>query len=164
MALNERLRKLLEEKKVPYQILTHREVFTAQEVAQASHVAGALMAKPVVVREAEGKHYMAIVSAPQSVDLANIHRMTGRPKGRLATEQEIQNLFPDCELGAMPPIGKLYGMATYVDDTFRGHQDIYFQAGNHHEVVKMRFQDFEKVAGPFTGEFSLHREASKTEG
>jgi Ala-tRNA(Pro) deacylase len=64
----------------------------------------------------------------------------------------------------MPPIGRLYGLATYLDDEFRRHDDIYFQAGNHHELVKMRFSDFEKLAGPFTGEFSLHREPSKLAG
>ena len=164
MALNERLRKLLEKEKVPYDLLLHRVAYTAQEVAQASHVAGRLLAKPVVVRESENRFYMVVVSAPQHVDLANLHRMTGRPKGRLATEDELRRLFPDCELGAMPPIGRLYDMPLYVDQEFRDHEDIYFQAGNHNEVVKMRFDDFERLAGPFTGEFPVHRETSKIGG
>jgi len=164
MALYERLRKLLDEKRVPYELMSHREAFTAQEVAQASHVAGRLLAKAIVVRESESRFYMAVVSAPQHVDLTNMHRMTGRPKGRLATEDELRRLFPDCEIGAMPPIGKLYGMPLYVDEEFRSHDDIYFQAGNHHEVVRMRFDDFEKIAGPFTGEFAVHRETSKIGG
>ncbi len=164
MALNERLRKLLEKEKVPYDLVLHREAYTAQEIAQASHVAGRLLAKPVVVRESENRFYMAVVSAPQHVDLANLHRMTGRPKGRLATEDELRRLFPDCELGAMPPIGRLYDMPLYIDQEFRDQEDIYFQAGNHNEVVKMRFDDFERIAGPFTGEFPVHREISKIGG
>jgi Ala-tRNA(Pro) deacylase len=164
MALNQRLRNLLSAKKLPYEILIHRHAYTAQEVAQASHVAGRLLAKPVVVCESEDCFYMAVVSAPQHVDLTGIHRMTGRPKGRLASEDELRRLFPDCDLGAMPPIGKLYGMPLYMDEEFRAHDDIYFQAGNHEEIVKMRFEDFEKLAGPFTGEFTVHRESSKIAG
>ena len=164
MALSERLHKLLERNKVQYEVLPHREAFTAEEVASTSHVAGRLLAKPVIVREAEGRWYMAVVSAHEHVSLATIHRVTGRPKGRLATEEELRRLFPDCELGAMPPIGALYGIPSYLDEGFRRNQDIYFQAGNHHEVVRMRFADYERLAGPFLGEFTLHREPLKIGG
>lgn len=164
MAIVDRVRKELEQRKVPYELLKHREVFTAQEVAQASHVAGRLLAKPIVIHEGEGRFCMVIVTAPQHVDLSALHQFTGHPRGRLATESEIAGLFPDCELGAIPPIGHLYGIPAYLDEEFRRHDDIYFQAGNHHEVVRMRFADFEKAAGPFAGEFSLHREPSKLGG
>lgn len=164
MALSERLRKQLELHKIPYEILQHREVFTSQEVAQTARVPGRLLAKPIVIREAEDSYYMVVVEAPQHVDLAAIHHNTGRPKGRLATEPEIARLFPDCELGAMPPVGHLYGLPTYIDEEFRRHEDVYLQAGNHREVVKMKFADFEKVAGPFTGEFALHQENKEALG
>ena len=164
MALNERLRKLLEKNGVPYEVSLHREVFTAPEVAWASHVSGRLLAKPVIVRESEGRWFMAVVSAYQHLDLATIHRVTGRPKGRLATEDELRRLFPDCEMGAMPPFGPLYGMSMYIDEEFRLNQDIWFQAGNHHEVVRMKFADYERVAGPFVADFSLHRELAKIGG
>jgi Ala-tRNA(Pro) deacylase len=164
MAINERLRKALEQGNVPYAVLPHREVFTAQETAEASHVPGGLLAKPIVIRLDEGRYCMVVVTAPQHVDLSALHPFTGQKRGRLATEAELAGLFPDCELGAMPPIGHLYGMPTYLDEEFRRHDDICFQAGNHHEVVKMRLGDFEKVAGPFAGESSLHREASKFGG
>lgn len=164
MSINERLRRELELRKVPHEVLEHREVVRAQEVAEATHVPGSLLAKPIVIREGDGRYYMVVVTAPQRVDLSAIHQYTGRPRGRLASEAEIESLFPDCEPGAMPPIGHLYGMVTYIDEEFRRHEDVYFQAGNHHEVVKMRFADFENVAGPFIGEFSLHREESKLGG
>ena len=164
MAIIERLRQEIERLGVPYEVLPHGEASTAQQVARTSHVSGQLLAKPVVIREDGGSYYMAIVSAGERVDLAEIHRSTGRPKGHLADEIELARLFPDCEVGAMPPIGRLYGMATYLDEEFRGHEDIYFQAGNHHEVVHMMMADFLKVAGPFTGQFTLHREPLKIEG
>jgi Ala-tRNA(Pro) deacylase len=158
MALIPCLQTLLDKNKVPYEVLPHREAFTAQRVAQATHVAGRLLAKAVVVRESDDAYYMAVVTAAQHVDLELVHHVSGHPRGTLATESELLMLFPDCEVGAMPPIGKLWNMPTYIDVVFRGHEDIYFQAGNHHEVVKMNWYDFEKIAGPFAGEFLLHRE------
>jgi Ala-tRNA(Pro) deacylase len=163
MALNQRLQRLFEENEILHHVFPHREVYTAQDVARTTHVSGALMAKPIIVHESANRWYMAVVAAPHHVDLATIHRMTGRPKGRLATEEELRRLFPDCEVGAMPPFGWLYGMPMYIDDSFRRHDDIWFQAGNHREVVQMRFHDYEKFAGPFVGEFTLHREESKIE-
>lgn len=164
MSLNERLQKEIDRHPVPLEILDHYTAFTAQRVAQAAHVPGHLLAKPVVVREEGGEYYMAVVTAPQHADLNEIRRVTGRPKGHLADERELLRLFPDCEIGAMPPIGRLYGMPTYLDVEFRNHADIYFQSGNHREVVKMKFAAYEKLAGPFAGEFSLHREESKLGG
>ena len=158
MALNQRLRRLFDENEVSHEVFPHREVFTAEEVARTSQVAGALFAKPIVIHESENRWYMAIVSAPQHVDLSTIHKMTGRRRGRLATEEEIRRLFPDCEVGAMPPFGWLYGMPMYIDSEFRRNAVIWFQAGNHREVVQMRFADYERYAGPFAGEFTLHRE------
>jgi Ala-tRNA(Pro) deacylase len=164
MALSERLRKLLERNNIQYEVLPHREAFTSQEVANTSHVAGRLLAKPVIVRESEDRWYMAVVPATEHVSLAAVHRVTGRARGRLATEEELRRLFPDCELGAMPPIGALYGIPSYLDEGLRRNEDIYFQAGNHHEIVRMKFADYERLAGPFLGEFTLHREPAKVGG
>ena len=162
MALIPRLQKLLDDHKVPYEVLPHREAFTAQKVAQEAHVSGRLLAKAVIVREPDDTFYMAVVTAAQHVDLDLIHHVSGHPRGTLATEGDLLMLFPDCEPGAMPPIGKLWDVPTYIDVVFRGHQDIYFQAGNHREVVKMNWYDFERVAGPFAGEFLLHREEARS--
>ena len=158
MAVNQRLQRLFRENDVPHQVFPHREVFTAEEVARTSHVPSVRFAKPVVVFESANRWYMAVVSASQHVDLGMIHRTAGRLRGRLATEEELRRLFPDCEVGTMPPFGWLYGMPVYIDEEFRRNDEIWFQAGNHHEVVQMRFRDYEKYAGPFAGEFSMHRE------
>jgi Ala-tRNA(Pro) deacylase len=164
MALNNRLLELIERLKLRYDVLEHREAFTARQVAETTHVSGRLLAKPVVIREEGGRYSMAVVSAGEHVDLAAIHHEAGRPKARLAEEIELAKLFPDCEVGAMPPVGRLWGLPTYLDVEFRRHEDIYFQAGNHREVVRMKFADFEKLIGPLAGEFTLHREPSKLGG
>lgn len=161
MAINERLRGRIERLGLRYQVLRHRAEYTAQRVAQTTHVPGRLVAKPVILREADGSYAMAVVTAGQHVDVASIPHVRGGARASLADEIELAKLFPDCEVGAMPPVGHLYGMPTWLDAEFRRHPDIYFQAGNHHELVCMKFADFEKLAGPFAGEFSLHREPSK---
>lgn len=154
MAINRRLLDELERGKVAHELLMHREVFTATEVAQFTHIPGRALAKPVVIHDPEGGYSMVVVSAHQHVDLDAFHRFTGHTRGRIATEAEIARLFPDCEVGAMPAVGRLYGLPTYLDEEFREEGHIYFQAGNHHEVVKMTLPDFVRLARPFTGPFT----------
>jgi Ala-tRNA(Pro) deacylase len=161
MAINERLREQIERLGIHYQMLRHPAEYTAQRVAQSTHVPGRLVAKPVILREADGTYSMAVVTAGQHVDVTSIPHVRAGARASLADELELARLFPDCEVGAMPPVGRLYGLPTYIDDEFRRHPDIYFQAGNHRELVHMKFADFVKLAGPFAGEFSLHREPSK---
>jgi len=158
MALVGRLEKLLKERKVEWEVRPHREAFTAPHIAQTAHVPGRLLAKVVVVHEATGTYIMAVVPATEHVDLGTLIYMTGRSLDRLATEHELGWLFPDCEVGTMPPFGRLYDMEMYVDSAFHDHEEIWFQAGNHHELVRMRFEEFKKAAGPFSGEYTLHRE------
>ena len=90
------------------------------------------------------------------LDFTILKRMTGRHELGLASEEEMSRLFPDCDLGAMPPFASLYGMPLYLDACFRSEPDVYFQAGNHHEVVRMRYADFERLAGPPAGVFCMH--------
>jgi Ala-tRNA(Pro) deacylase len=156
MACIERVRQLIVRRGMRYELIPHREAYTSQEVAQTAHVAGRRVAKVVVLREAPGSFIMTVLPASEHLDLAVFHHMTGRQGIRMATEQELKQLFPDCELGAMPPFGNQYGMPTYMDACFWDDEDFYFQAGNHHEVVRMRFSDYETVAGPFAGGYHLH--------
>jgi Ala-tRNA(Pro) deacylase len=162
MAINERVMRLLEEHKLEYEVLPHREAFTSQEVAQSMHVTGRELAKVVVVREPAGGHLMVVVPASCHVDLDILCRETGRPGTVLASEDELARLFPDCEVGAMPPFGRLYGMPMYLDSCLEKTSTIFFQAGNHHEVVRMDTEDYLQIARPLAGEFCLHRE--KAEG
>jgi Ala-tRNA(Pro) deacylase len=158
MPLNERLVRLLDENGVSFAIVPHRAAFTAQEVAHASHVSGWKVAKVVVVREGLRTYFMAVLPASQHLDFGVLRRMTGRKELGLANEEELRRLFPDCDPGAMPPFGNLYGLPVYLDACFREARDFYFQAGTHTELVRMRFRDYEALAAPFAGEFCMHEE------
>ena len=159
MAINQRLSELIRQRGVAFEILPHREVFTAQEVAHMSRVSGKNLAKVIVLRDAGGDYLMAVVPANEHVYLDELRCVTGRKGLDLAGEVELRRLFPDCEPGAMPPIGHLYGMPMYVDRCL-AERDICFQAGNHHEIVRMRYDDFARLASPFEGDVCLHREVS----
>jgi Ala-tRNA(Pro) deacylase len=158
MAINERVSHFLEQNHVEHEVLPHMEVYTAQEVAQSVHVAGRMMAKVVVVREPAGGHAMVVLPASCHLDLGVLGRETGRPGAMLASEAELQRLFPDCEVGAMPPFGRLYDLPMYLDRCLERSTSVFFQAGNHHEVVRMRTEDFVRLVRPLAGEFCMHRE------
>ena len=155
----QRLSALLDARQLRYEVVPHREAFTAAEVAHATHVTGRQLAKVVVVREGARSFFLVVLPANAQLDFGVLQRMTGRREIGLASEDDLRRLFPDCEAGAMPPFGMLYNLPMYVDSSFRREPDVYFQAGNHHEVLRMKFADFERAAGPFAGEFSLHDDA-----
>ena len=164
MALSERLKGLFDQHRIQYQTAPHREVFTAQEVAQASHVPGRHLAKVLLVREGGGGYLMVVLPAACRVDLTALKTVAARRKLSLASEEEMGRLFPDCEIGAMPPFGNLYGLPVFIDACFPRAQEFVFQAGNHHEVVRMRYEDYEGLVKPVVGEFCLHeREKSVSE-
>lgn len=156
MALNDRLKDFLVQHRVEHQVLPHREVFTAQEVAEASHVSGRQLAKVVVVRE-EGKgHLMAVIPGSRRLDVSALKSLVGARKLSLDTEDEVGHLFPDCELGAMPPFGNLYDLRVYIDASFGREKEFFFQAGNHHEVVRMAYGEYARLVNPVVGELCLH--------
>ena len=155
MAVNKRLSELIRNRGVRIEVLPHPEVFTSQEVAQSSHLSGRNVAKVVVLRDG-GDHLMAVLPASEHVDLDALRSTTGRLGLELAAEDDLRSLFPDCELGAMPPFGHLYGLKMYVDPCLANH-DIWFQAGNHHEIARMAYETYEQLARPYVGGFCLHR-------
>ena len=155
MALNDRLKSFLAQQRVEHQVLPHREVFTAQEVAEASHVSGRQLAKVVVVRE-EGKgHLMAVIPATRRLDVSALKELVGSRKLSLDTEDEVGHLFPDCELGAMPPFGNLYDLRVYIDASFGREKEFFFQAGNHHEVARMAYAEYARLVNPVVGDLCL---------
>lgn len=154
MSLCERTRLFLEKEHAAYELLPHREAFTAQGVAAASHVSGWQVAKVIVVRPPKrGDPLMAVAPASCRVDLAALARVADRPQLELMPEAEMQGLFPDCETGAMPPFGNLYGLPVFVDACFPKAREIVFQAGNHHEVARMGYREFERLVKPIVAEF-----------
>lgn len=164
MGLNARLRQFLDDRNVPCATMPHREAFTAREVATATHVAERELAKVVVVREEGAGHLMVILPPACRIDLGAVGRATGRRHLALATEIEIGRLFPDCEMGAMPPFGNLYGMPVYVDACLQRTGEIFFQAGNHHEVARLPYREYERLVMPTAGEFCLHEREKDVSG
>ncbi len=143
----QQLKQYLDEQEVRYVTVRHSPAFTAQEVAASAHISGYEMAKTVMIKVG-GKMAMAVLPAPLHVDLRHLRELTGAQDIELAGESEFKALFPDCELGAMPPFGKLYGMETYVAQRLAEDEYIAFNAGTHTELIRMRFRDFERLAEP----------------
>jgi Ala-tRNA(Pro) deacylase len=163
MAINERLRRFLDQAQVAYEVLPHREAFTAQEVAAAAHVSGRRLAKVLALREQGGGALMVVLPAACRLDLPALQHATGRHRLSLIGEDEMAALFPDCDTGAMPPFGNLYGMPVYVDGCFQLDQDILFQAGNHREVVRMPYAAYARLTRPEVGEYCLHEREKSVE-
>jgi len=155
MPLSERLRSFLESHHVEFTLTTHAKAFTAREVALAEHLPPREVAKTVVIF-GDGAYHMIAVPASKLVDLYEVRLVLGLAQARLATENELGTLFPDCELGAMPPLGPLYGLKVYVDDGLARQSTIAFNAGTHQEVIHMRTSEFLRLASPLI--VSLARE------
>ena len=147
-----KLREFLDSRGVKYVSIRHSPAFTAQEVAQSAHVAGRDFAKTIVVSTENG-FAMVVLPASRRIVLSDLREMLQVPHVRLATEQEFRDLFPDCELGAMPPFGNLYGLPVYVAESLAGEEEIAFNAGTHTEVIKLRYADFEALAKPVVLDF-----------
>ena len=158
MAINPRLQAYLDRTRSSYAVLPHEEVFTAQEVAERAHVTGGHVAKVVVVREGGGRDVMVVIPATRLLDIGRLRRATGFEGVALEDERELLHLFPDCEVGAMPPFGQLYGMPMYVDPCLLRGDDIFFQAGTHRELVLMRVDEYRRIAHPFEGRRCMHRQ------
>src|SRR5262245_16286532 len=134
-------------KGIPFERHLHATAFTAQGLAQADHVPGREVAKPVIVRGATG-FAMCVVPAPARLDLKRVGEALRDSQVRLASEDEMANLFPGCELGAEPPIGSLFGLKTVCDPALNYDEYLVMQAGTHNEAIKIRRSDWQKVCAP----------------
>lgn len=141
-----RVRELLDQQRIKYVTIRHSPAFTASEVAALAHVASNDFAKTVVVM-ADGKMSMVVIPASRRIQVHHLCNELGADV-RLATETELAAAFPDCEVGAMPPIGKLYGLPVYVSSELAREKEIAFNAGTHTEVIKMAYADFAAIAQP----------------
>lgn len=153
MPIITKLREFLDSAGVKYEVLSHRQAFTAQEVAEAQHVKGKELAKVVVLRSG-GQFFMAVLPAPFRVDLDLAEGVVGRHDLRLATEEEFTGLFPQCEAGAMPPFGNLYNLPVFVDQSLTRDEDIVFNAGTHTQTVRMKYADFVRLVQPKVAAFA----------
>ena len=142
-----KLKAFLDSRGVKYVSIRHSPAYTAPEIAAFTHVSGSDFAKTVIVK-IDGQMAMAVVPANRKIVLSELRDMLLSDKVELATEDEFISRFPDCELGAMPPFGNLYGMPVYIDKSLSGHSQIAFNAGTHHEVIKMAADDFAQLVNP----------------
>jgi Ala-tRNA(Pro) deacylase len=147
------IHEFLREARVAYSVLPHRPAFTAHDDAAAVHIPGRDWAK-VVICVVDGEAIEAVVPAPKTVNLDRLLELTGGSEIRLAHEDELRGLFPGCELGAMPPLGPLYGQVVYVDVALAGEPEIVFDAGTHTEAIRMRWAQFATVIRPIVGRFA----------
>lgn len=161
-----RLRHALALYRLPYSMIQHRPTYSSQKTAAAMHVPGKELAKAVLL-EGNGNTYLAVLPASHHVDLDRFSAMAGEPV-HLASEEKIRELFPDCELGAIPPFGRLYGVPVYVDVWLALDREIVFPAGSHSNAVRMAYQDFESLARPevcsFAAKEGSHRTAAVRQG
>lgn len=150
----QKLKAVLDENKVRYVTIIHSRAYTAQEVAAAAHVKGKELAKTVMVK-VDGKMAMAVLPASHRIDFAALKEITGARELGLAAEQEFKGLFPDCEPGAMPPFGNLWGMEVYVSAKLSLDKEIAFNAGSHTELMRLSYEDFERLVHPKVMEFAV---------
>ena len=155
MTVGEKLKMLFEEEKVPFEIMTHSESYTAQETAAGLHVPGAQLAKVVMVK-ADGDLIMLVLPAEHNIDFGKLKKILGSKKIVLAGEEDFGDLFPDCDLGAMPPFGNLYGVPVWVEEHMTQQQNIVFNACTHHEAARITYADYERIVQPEVAAFEKH--------
>ncbi len=148
-----KLKEFLDQNKVKYVSIVHSRAYTAQEVAASAHVPGKELAKTVVVK-IDGKLVMVVLPAQYRVDFDRLKEASGAGTVELATEQEFTDTFGDCEVGAMPPFGNLYGMDVYVAEVLTEDKEIAFNAGSHTELIKLTYKDFERLVKPKVAKLS----------
>jgi Ala-tRNA(Pro) deacylase len=143
----QKLKEFLDSHAVKYLIISHSVAYTAQEIAALAHVSGRELAKTVIVK-IDGALAMAVLPASYYVDLSQLRTAAGAKIAELASEAEFKDRFPDCETGAMPPFGNLYGMLIFADESLRRDKEIAFNAGSHRELVRLPWEDFERLVKP----------------
>jgi Ala-tRNA(Pro) deacylase len=147
-----RIAKLLAEQQVSFEVLPHAPAFTAQKLAKSLHVPGRQVAKCVLLRSSTD-FILAVLPATHHVDTDRLARYLGSAV-RLATDQEISALFPDCEWGVVPPFGTLYGVRTLLDDALAPNDLIIFEDQTHVEAIRLPCREFERLEKPLRLPFS----------
>ncbi len=150
----QRVKAFLDANGVPYETLFHTLAYTAQTTAESAHIPGKEMAKTVVLR-VDGRMALAVLPASRHVSFHELREITGSNDVHLADEAELRTAFPGCELGAMPPLGNLYGLDVFVDPTLADDEMIAFNAGSHTELIRMRYADFARLACPRVAAFAV---------
>lgn len=139
---------------VPFQRLVHQPAPSSSRRANSVRTMGRQVAKTVVLRNDDGEFLVAVIPADRKIDWLKLSSSTGKQGWALATEQQAGLIFSDCETGAWPPFGGLYGIPTVVDDSFTAQTDILVEGNHRHEDYRLSFNDYLKAAQPFQAKIS----------
>jgi Ala-tRNA(Pro) deacylase len=151
-----KLKEFLDAQNIKYVTIKHSLAYNSQGIAASAHVRGKELSKTVMVK-IDGRMAMAVLPSSAKVDLELLQKTTGANKVELATEPEFKDFFPECDPGAMPPFGNLYGMDVFVDESLGEDQEIAFNACSHEELIRLAYTDFEKSVKPRVGRFALSK-------
>jgi Ala-tRNA(Pro) deacylase len=155
MAIAPTIEKYLAKENIEYDVISHDPTGSSMDTAEVCHVPGDRLAKGVVVRNGGG-YILAVVPATHHIQLAELKRQLGFDVD-LATEHEIEQLFRDCALGAIPPVGECYGLDMIVDESFQGQPDVYLEGGDHATLIHMNHAQFARLTTRARhGRFSAH--------
>jgi Ala-tRNA(Pro) deacylase len=155
MTILKKLKDYLEKNQVRYEVGYHERVYTSQEIAAAMHVPGKELTKVIMVK-ADGKMVMLVLPASYRVDTKKLKKVFKCKRLGIAKEKDFEELFPDCEIGAMPPFGNLYNLEVWVDQILTEDEFIVFQAGSHVETLRIKYSDYARLVSPKVGDFSVH--------
>lgn len=146
MAIAMTFKQYLDQRGVPYEVVSHPRTYSSMRTAEAAHVPGHRLAKSVILEDDKG-YVMAVVPSNRQLRLRSVSDRLHREL-RLASEPEIGTLFKDCDVGAIPPVGPAYGLETLVDDTLAREPDVYLEAGDHEELIHVSHDVFIDLLGP----------------
>lgn len=150
------VQEFLSDRQVAYDFIPHRDTYDAQRLAQELHTPGSEVAKTVLLRADCGyKYIVAVLPATKTIDFKKVSAAFGGSKIEMATEIEIKEHCPDCEMGALPPFGAQYAMKTIVEESLTKDEEIVFEANSHHEAIRMRYEDFHRIEEPLVGRFAV---------
>ncbi len=148
-----KLKEFLDGHNIKYLTLSHSVAYTAQAIATLTHTPGKELAKTVIVK-IDDQLAMAVLPASRQIDTARLQAAIEAKAVSIAKEKEFEDRFPECETGAMPPFGNLYDMPVFVDESLIHDKEIAFNAGSHRELVRLAYEDFEKLVRPKVLKFS----------
>jgi len=143
----------LDDQGVNYRLSHHADTYTSQDLAQCEHISGRHVVKPVLVK-ADGQFVLCALPASYKVDLMELRDQLRAKEVYLADESQLQQCFPDCQLGAEPPIGRIWGLPTLMDESLTSGDHVTFQAGTHDQAVTMTLAEYRRIAQPEMAHFA----------
>ncbi|MBN1900554.1 YbaK/EbsC family protein [Candidatus Sumerlaeota bacterium] len=150
-----KVKEYLDNAGVKYKVMEHDTAFTAQEVAAATHVKGKELVKAIMVKTGD-QMIMAVTPSTRKLDFELLKKILKAKNVILASEEEFAPLFADCEIGAMPPMGKLYNVDVIADESLADDKEIVFRAGTHHDIIRISYEDYKKLENPKLAKITTH--------